>query len=310
MLLVYFYFCKKNALSKNIQAHLALLAVALIYGSNYSIAKEVMPTYIQPFGLILLRGSSGVLLFWLLHRLFVRERVDKKDYKMLFICSIFGVTVNQMCFFVGLNWTTPINASLIMILVPMLVLIVSAFVLGERMTFQKILGILIGCIGASVLIAYGRNVAFSSNGWIGDLFILINATSYAIYLVIVKPLMEKYHPLTVVKWLFTFGVIVMIPFGWNDLMAVDWASIPVTIWIAIAFIIVCVTVMTFLFNGFALGIVNPSVVSIYIYLQPLVASVIALSLGKDELSQEKILAGILIFIGVFMVSRPLNKKPA
>ncbi len=296
-------------MSKNLQAHLALFAVALIYGSNYSIAKEVMPTYVEPSGLILLRGGSGVLLFWLLHALFVREKVDKKDYKMLFFCSIFGVTVNQMCFFIGLNWTSPINASLIMILVPMLVLIASAFILGERMTFQKISGILIGCIGAGILIAYGQNIQFSSNGLIGDLFILINATSYAIYLVIVKPLMEKYHPLTVVKWLFTFGVIAMVPFGWNDLTSVEWSSIPLEIWVAIAFIIICVTVMTFLFNGFALGIVNPSIVSIYIYLQPLVAAIIALSLGKDELSQEKILAGILIFFGVFMVSRPSVKKP-
>lgn len=294
-------------MSKNLQAHLALFAVALIYGSNYSIAKEVMPAYIQPAGLILLRGASGTILFWILHSLFIKEKVERKDFKKLILCAAFGVTINQMCFFVGLNWTTPINASLIMILVPMLVLIVSAVLLGERMSLRKIIGISIGCFGAGLLIAYGQNIEFSSNGLIGDLFILINATSYAIYLVIVKPLMEKYHPLTVVKWIFTFGVIAMIPFGWNDLLAVEWSTIPPMIWLAIAFIIVCVTLMTFLFNGFALGIVHPSIVSIYIYLQPLVATIIALSLGKDQLSQEKILAAGLIFLGVFLVSRPSVK---
>ena len=189
-------------MSKLLQAHVALFLVALIYGANYTIAKDVMGQgYLDPLPFILLRVSSGAALFWIFHRLLIRESIAKKDILRLALCGLFGVALNQMLFFSGLNRTTPINASLIMTTTPILVLVASAVYLGERITPVKILGISLGALGAGLLIAYGERLNFGE-GWKGDLLVFLNASCYGIYLVVVKKLMKRYHPLTVVKWVF------------------------------------------------------------------------------------------------------------
>ena len=286
------------------KAHLALLLVGLLYGANYSIAKVVLDeNYIQPFGFILLRVVTGAVLFWFFHRIFVREKVEKKDFPLLFLCAIFGVAVNQMMFFKGLKYTTPINASLIMTTTPILVLVVSSILIKEKITFQKMVGIFFGALGAIILISYGKGISFHQNQIIGDAMIFINAVSYGIYLVLVKKLMARYHPLTIVKWVFIFGMVLIIPFGVEDVKAIEWTNFTPMIWWAVAYVLIGVTFLAYLLNAFALKIVNPSVVSIYIYLQPLFATIFALLLGKDELSFVKILAAAFIFLGVYLVSK-------
>ena len=290
-------------MSKRLKAHIALLIVALIYGSNYSIAKVVLDEeYMQPLGFILLRVISGVLFFHLFHLLFVREKIRRSDWWLFLLCGLFGVAINQMFFFLGLKKTTPINASLIMTTTPILVLVISALMIGERVTLRKVLGIIAGAAGAILLISYGQQVAFKREGLIGDLFVLTNATSYGIYLVIVKTLMRRYHPITVVKWVFTFGVLFVFPFGWRNLMATEWSSFPTYIWLAVAFVLLFTTFVTYLFNAYALVTVNPSVVSIYIYFQPLFATAIALLMAQDQLDWVKTISALLIFIGVYLVS--------
>lgn len=295
-------------MSKVLKAHIALFLVALIYGANYSIAKLVLDdNYIQPFGFIVFRVLSGLGLFWFFHQVFVREKVEVKDFPMLILCAIFGVATNQLCFFMGLKYTTPINASLIMTTTPILVLIISSILIKEKITLQKLIGIAFGAIGAIILISRGGTFSFQQSQLLGDSLILVNATAYGIYLVIVKKLMDRYHPITVVKWVFTFGFLMVLPFGWKDVLLIEWSTFSTTIWIAFIYVLVAATFMVYLLNAFALKIVNPSVTSIYIYLQPLLASMIALVMGKDELGGIKILASILIFIGVFLVSKPLKK---
>ena len=294
-------------MSKVAKAHIALFLVALIYGANYSIAKLVMDdNYIQPFGFIVLRVLSGMGLFWFFHLVFVREKIKKEDIPMLFLCAFFGVAVNQMCFFMGLKHTTPINASLIMTTTPILVLVTSAILIKEKITFQKMVGIANGAIGAIILISKGGSFLLQQDQLLGDALIFTNAISYGIYLVLVKKLMTRYHPITIVKWVFTFSIFMVLPFGWNDVKAVEWSTFTPTIWFAFAYVLIAVTFLAYLFNAFALKVVNPSVASIYIYLQPLFASIIALTMGKDELDEIKILAGILIFAGVFLVSKPIG----
>lgn len=297
-------------MSKVLKAHIALFLVALIYGANYSIAKLVLDdNYIQPFGFIVFRVLSGLGLFWFFHQVFVREKVETKDFPMLILCAVFGVATNQLCFFMGLKYTTPINASLIMTTTPILVLIISSILIKEKITLQKLIGIAFGAIGAIILISRGGTFSFQQSQLLGDSLILVNATSYGIYLVIVKKLMDRYHPITVVKWVFTFGFLMVLPFGWKDVLLIEWSTFSTTIWIAFIYVLVAATFMVYLLNAFALKIVNPSVTSIYIYLQPLLASMIALVMGKDELGGIKILASILIFVGVFLVSKPLKKIP-
>ncbi|NJN78382.1 MAG: EamA family transporter [Saprospiraceae bacterium] len=278
-----------------IKAHIALFLVSLIYASNYTIAKEVMPNYLNPEAIVFARILTGFIVFGLL-TIPKPERIEKSDYKRLILCGITGAGINMLTFFKGLNLTTPINASLIMLLVPIIVLIASAIYLKETITNIKIIGIFMGIIGAGFLVTYGRSFSLNSQGLLGDLFIVINATSYSIYLVLIKNLMRKYNTMTVLKWVFTFGLIFIFPFTITDFVNAEWTEIPANIWFAIAFILIGVTILTYFFNAYALQFVNASVVSIYIYLQPLLASIIALSFGKDHLDFTKIVA---IYFDIF-----------
>jgi len=204
-------------------------------------------------------------------------------------------------FFKGLSITTPINAALIMIMTPILVFVISFFLSHEKATWQKITGLVIGLSGALVILA-GKGFNFSSDTLLGDLFILINATSYAIYLVMVRPLMKKYHPLTVIKWVFLFGLIPVTLFGYRQLGEVQWHTFTAQTWAATAFVVVCTTFLAYLLNMLALREVHSSVVGAYIYLQPAIATIISISLGKDVITFEKVLSAVLIFSGVYLVS--------
>lgn len=295
------YLC--SIVSKSLKAHLALFTVALIYGANYTIAKDVLDKdYIQPLGFILMRVLSGLLLFSLIHFFFIKEKIDRKDIGKLILCGLFGVAINQMFFFMGLKFTRPINASLIMTICPIMVLIASAFLLKESITMRKLLGIFLGACGAISLMVYGEQFSFRGDQFLGDLMIFINATSYGIYLVLVKSLMKKYHPITVVKWVFTFGMLFVLPFSFNELKVVDWQSFQPQTWIAIAYVLLCTTFLAYLLNAYALKIVRASTVSIYIYLQPVLATLIAILAGSDQLLVQKVIFGLMIFAGVYLVS--------
>jgi len=264
--------------------------------------------YIEPLGFILMRAASATVLFWIFHCLFISEKVKRKDFPLLMLCGLLGVAINQMFFFSGLKLTQPINAALIMMTSPIVVIIVAPFITGERITSRKLLGIAIGSIGSVFLITYGKTIQFDKSGLLGDLMILVNAVSYSLYLVIVKKLMLKYHPITVVKWVFTFGLIVIIPFGLQQVTAVDWSSFDINIWLAFFYVLLFTTFFAYLLNAVALKTVNSSVVAMYIYLQPLIATVVALAMSKDELSTAKVVAGLFIYLGVYLVSSQPEKK--
>ena len=284
-------------------AHILLLLVNLFYGANYTIAKEAMPHFIQPFGFILIRVVSAVVVFTLLQKLFFPEKVHKEDWFRLFLCGVFGVAVNQLMFFKGLNLTTPINAALMMIMTPIIVMVIATISRVERLTSRKIGGIVLAAAGAAIIIAWGQHITVGSSTAMGDFFVLINASSFALYLVLVKPLMLKYHPLTVIRWAFTFGALFVIPAGFEELQAVEWSTFPTRIWMSVFYVIVFATFLTYLLNVFALRKVNPSVVGIYIYLQPVIASAVAISFGRDSLDMVKVSASLLIILGVYIVSK-------
>lgn len=286
---------------KNLRAHIYLFIVNLFYGAGFTVSKMVMPEFIKPFGFIFIRVSITTALFFLLHRFWINEKVEKKDFLLMAVCGLFGVVVNQEMFFMGLSITTPINAALIMIMTPILVFVISFFLAHEKATWQKIAGILLGAAGALIIIS-GKGFSFSGQTVLGDLFILINATSYAVYLVIVRPLMKKYHPLTVITWVFAFGLVPVTVFGFNQFSQIDWSSFTTQAWLGVAFIVICTTFFAYLLNILALREVHSSVVGAYIYLQPVLATIISVSLGKDQITFEKILSALLIFSGVYMVS--------
>jgi len=296
-------------LNKTVFAHISLFFANLIYALNYTFAKDVMPDFIQPSGFILLRVIGAVILFSISYFVFVCEKVQNKDLMRLAICGVFGVAINQLLFFEGLNLTTPINAAIILTTNPVLVVIISFFILKENITFRKGIGIALGIIGASALILNGGNFSGNANFMLGNLFVFLNALSYGLYLVLVKPLMQKYHPITVMFYVFSFGLCCVLPFGYYELGIVDFSSFPLKIIWKVLFVVVCTTFIAYFLNSVALQKLNPSTVSIYIYLQPVLASAFAIAVGSDALDMNKIIAASIVFIGVYLVSvRPLKSR--
>ncbi len=291
-------------MSKNSKVHLALLLVSLIYAATFSIAKEVMPAYIKPMGLIGIRVWGAIILLWTTHAIFVKEKIrHKKDYLELMKCAVFGVAANMLLFFKGLAITTPINGAILMVTTPLFVGFFSFFILKEKVTALKITGLLLGLSGA-ILLLIGPKLSFSSATLSGDVMVMLNAIIYSYYLIIAKPLLHRYNPITVIKWTFLFGGIMILPFSLPELQTVNWVVIPTNIWMSILFLIAGATFLTYLLNGWALRNANSSLVGAYIYLQPILASFIAIALGKDALTWQKIVFAALIFTGVYLVSLP------
>lgn len=289
-------------MNKTLTAHISLLIANLIYALNFTIAKDVMPNFILPSAFILLRVIGALFLFSFSYFIFFFQKIELKDILRFAICGLFGVAINQLFFFEGLNLTTPINAAIVMTTNPILVMLLSFIIVKEAISFRKILGITLGFVGASTLILSDGAIDLSSNNSTGNLFVFINATSYGLYLVIVKPLLNKYHPLTVLFYVFVFGLLFVLPFGYDDLTIVKWRTIPVNIYLEIIFVVVCTTFIAYLLNSSALKTLTASTVSIYIYLQPILASLFAIFLGADFLDEKKIIASVLIFSGVYLVS--------
>ena len=261
------------------QRTLAIIAVSiatLIYGVTFTIAKEVMPLYIKPFGFILLRVGGAAIVFWSLGLLIKSKPIEKQDYKHILVASFFGVGLNMLTFFKGLSYTTPISASVMMVMSPILVLIFASILLKEKLISRKIIGVIIGLIGAIILIAYGNSSsdAGGKNIMLGNFLVFINAASYAVYLVLVKKLIAKYNPIVFVKWLYLFGLIWVIPFGFSELMEVQWNTMPTSIYAKAGFVVLFTTCITYLFNLFALSKLKPTTVSVFIYLQPVIATIL------------------------------------
>lgn len=297
-------------MSNILRAHLALFLVNALYGASHVIAKGVMPNYLSPNVFILFRVVGATALFWIIRIFFIKEKVERKDLLLLAVCGIFGVAVNQLFFFNGLNLSSSINSGIIMTINPILVVILSFFILKERLTWQKSIGILIGATGAILLtLTAGTG---SGDSMLGDLFLFINAASYAIYLVIVKPLMKKYKPFTVITFVFSFGLlyVLLYPPTLMDFFATDFSSIPFDVILKIIYIILGVTFLTYLLTVYALKFLSPSVSSSYIYLQPVLVMIFAVVFGMlgisedftDTITYEKIAYMIVIFIGVFLTS--------
>jgi drug/metabolite transporter (DMT)-like permease len=286
---------------QRIFALLAATTASAIYGVNHTIAKGLMPTVIEPFGFILLRVSGAAAIFWVISLFFPSEKVERRDWFRFIACAFFGMVLNMLAFFKGLSLSTPINSSVIITVSPVLLLVLSAFILRERITWIKSLGIFLGLAGALVLILFGlKEQPNAPNIPLGNLLFIVNATSYSIYLILVKPLVPKYSSITLMKFLFLFAFLINLPIGISEFTEVAWASLPFeAIW-KLAFVVICTTVMTYLLNIYALKQLSPTTIGAFIYLQPVIAVLFAVLLGADSLTPLRIGAAALIFIGVYL----------
>lgn len=289
-------------MNDSLKAHISLFTAQLIYALNYTIAKDLMPTYIGPLALVFLRILGACLLFWMLSLFTKKEKLDIGDLKKLAFLALFGIFINQVFFIYGLSLTKPINSAIIMVSNPIMVIIFTLIVFKEKITFIKISGLFIGIIGAITLLLFKGNFEMGSDTITGDLMTLINSASWAAFVVMAKPYMQKYQTVTVMKWIFLFGSIYMLPIGMYDLPHVNWQNITTNAWLSIAFVVIATTFLAYLLNTYALKALSSTVVSMYIYLQPFLATIYAVILGKDTLTPIKIISAILIILGVYMVS--------
>jgi drug/metabolite transporter (DMT)-like permease len=294
------------------QRTFALIAVSiatLIYGVTYTIAKDVMPNYIKPYGFILLRVSSATLIFWTAGLFIKQQKIEKSDYKKILIASFFGITINMLAFFKGLSLTSPISASVMMVTSPIMVLIFSSILIRKPIGKQRVLGVFIGLVGALFLITLGNSsTANSTNSAFGNFLVFLNAASYGLYLVLAKDLVKKYNPIVFIKWLYLFGLIFVIPFGYSELTAVIWEEIPTNIYWNISFVLLFTTCITYLFNLYGLSKLKPTTVSVFIYLQPVIATIYALIVGSDSINLIQLCATLLIFFGVYLVTKQVEKS--
>ena len=293
-------------MSKRTLAILAAIGATVIYGINHTLAKGVMPIHVKPFGFIFLRVGGAALLFWLISFFGPKETIEKRDWGRMLVCALLGMSINMLSFFKGLQLSTPINSAVLVTIIPIIVVVISALFLKEKITLNKGLGIFLGFVGAVGLILFGAEARQNApNIPLGNFLFLINATSYGAYLVVVKKLIEKYHPFTLMKWLFTIGVVINLPLTLPEAMEIQWSAMPLWVYGSVAFVVIGTTFLTYLFNIFALTQLKASSVGAFVYMQPLVGILFALFAGKDELTMVKVAAMAFVLVGVYLAS----KKP-
>jgi len=293
-------------MSKRTLAILAAIGATVIYGINHTLAKGVMPIHVKPFGFIFLRVGGAALLFWLISFFGPKETIEKRDWGRMLVCALLGMSINMLSFFKGLQLSTPINSAVLVTIIPIIVVVISALFLKEKITLNKGLGIFLGFVGAVGLILFGAEARQNApNIPLGNFLFIINATSYGAYLVVVKKLIEKYHPFTLMKWLFTIGVVINLPLTLPEAMEIQWSAMPLWVYGSVAFVVIGTTFLTYLFNIFALTQLKASSVGAFVYMQPLVGILFALFAGKDELTMVKVAAMAFVLVGVYLAS----KKP-
>ncbi len=296
-------------LSNRAKGHLSIAVTNIIFGVNILVVESLLKKFhIGADILSLLRMLFGMVAFWVLFFFLPRQKVAFKDLFLLFLCGLFGILLNQLSFIVGMQYTDPINASLVITITPVLVMILAAVILKEPITWIKVGGVSMGLIGAAMIIVAGKEISFSLEKNWGAVFCFLSSLFYAIYLVINKPLLKKYAPTTILRWMFTFAAVVYLPIVGHKLPEVVWSSFPAEAYWEMAYLLIGATFTTYFLIGISLQYLRPTTLSTYNYLQPIVASLLAILLFGEQLTWIKIVAATLIFGGVFLVTRSKSRQ--
>lgn len=285
--------------------------VALFYAYNFTAAKEVTPRYIDPFALTWYRVALTGAMFWIIGTILrPKDHIPLKQMPRVALAAFCGVGFNMVTFMWGLSKTTPISASVLMVTAPIIVLVLSAIMLRERLRWSRILGIVIGFSGTAGLIFLTTSKgADASNPLLGNFLIFINAVSYSFYIILASKLTQQYNIFTLMKWLYLFGVLFITPFCIIQVTEFDIASASTHVLLNAGYVVLFATFGTYMLNIIAIKNLKPSVVAVFVYLQPLLATIIAVGLEKDRLTWVKAIAGLLIFTGVYLTTRkPSNRS--
>ena len=296
-------------MDKRTLALLAALGATTIYGLSHTIAKEVMPTHIQGFGFVQVRLLGAAILFWLVSLFIPQQKIDRADFPKMLLCARFGMVINMLCFFKGIELSTPINSAVLITITPILVFVFSAILIKERLLLPRIVGVILGFIGALVLIVFGNEIRLDApNIPLGNALFVMNASFFGLYLVLVKSLSAKYTTVHLLKWLFLFGFIMAFPISYPEFSEVSWSTLPFeAIW-RFGYVIVGTTFMTYLLNVYALKQLKASTVGVFTYLQPLIGIGYAILVGADGLTVYKLVGGGVVLLGVYLVTKRYQTK--
>ena len=291
-------------MNKRTLAHLAVLSTNLFFAANYSLVKFIAPAFIKPFALNIFRVGVSLIFFWSIWMFEkVHVPIKKQHWPRFFWCAITGIAINQMLFIKGLTLTSTVHASLLMLATPLLISIFAFIVLHEPLTLFKIVGLVLGISGAVLLIAGKENSAHAPNYLLGDLLILLNAISYAVYFILVKPLMHVYSAQQVTRWVFTIGLVLMLPIAWSQLPQIQWPLFELKHYLCLASVIITGTFLAYLFTAYGIQHLGAGITGVYIYTQPIFAVLIAALFLGETLSWIKVASAVLIFSGVYLVNR-------
>jgi drug/metabolite transporter (DMT)-like permease len=294
-----------------IKAHIAVLIANFFFGACIVAVKHITPSVIPPFALNVARVGTALLLFWLLYFFSdTKVGIEKKDIPRFIVCGICGVAINQIFFIKGASLSSPIHVSLLALSTPIAITIIAAWLLKEQLTRNKVLGLVLGISGAATLIFSRVSNAEGKDMLLGDLFIILNAVSYAFYLVLVRPLMARYSPLHVTRWVFLFGATVIVPIGMKDFVNTNWSVFQLTDWLSLFFVVIGATFIAYLCIVYGISHLGPSITGTYVYTQPVFATITAMVLYHEQLSFVKIVAAVLIFGGVFLANKKRDTDTA
>lgn len=292
---------------KKLPGHVALFSANVIFGINNPVSRTLMPEILSPYTLTFFRLSGGMLLFWTASLFIKKEKVPAKDILLLFFASLFALTLNQLPFFVGLSMTSPIDASIVVTMLPIVTMILAAIFIKEPITLMKAVGVLVGASGA-LLIVFNNHTAHAgdSNFW-GNVVVFGAVTSFAIYLTLFKNLITRYSPITVMKWMFLFGFIVCFPFCYKPVMQTDFTLLSAGTYWRVGYVVLFATFLGYLLIPIGQKRLRPTTLSMYNYLQPIMASLVAIFIGIDSFGYEQALAGLLVFSGVYIVTQSKSR---
>jgi drug/metabolite transporter (DMT)-like permease len=285
-----------------LKAHISLLIATLLFGGNYWVSK-ILVGILNPNQLVFFRTIGAFILFALVYFLRAQPKLKYKELLRLFIAGVFGIALNQILFFSGLQYTTPVDTAIIHVSNPIIVLVLSLIFLHTKLSWWKIVGIFFGAAGASILVLYQKEFVFNPETVKGNLMILGNTAAYAIFLVIMKPILKKYDAITTMFWVYLFATIIIVPYTLLDVLNINWESLIGWPLLSLFYIIVMVTFGAYFLIIYSLGRLSAPVVSFYIYLQPLIAAIIATIIGVESLNWVNGLAAFLIFMGVYLVNK-------
>lgn len=302
-------FIMQHTTNKAPMAHLCILMATVIWGLQSPFGKDAMTHGIDGYDMIAFRAAGGAALFWLTSLFVKREKICWRDRLKLIGAGLLGLVFNQCCFTIGLSITSPVNASIVTTSLPIFALVLAAVILKEPVTGMKAGGVLIGCSGAVMLIVSSAVASSAKVGNIwGDLLCMGAQFSFALYLALYCNLIRRYHAVTINKWMFLWSAMFVVPFSSGHLLATDWAAVPMKSWFEAGFVVLFSTYVAYLLVMQAQAVLRPTVVSIYNYIQPVVAVAVSIVMGMSVLTWQQGLAAVLIFSGVGLVIKSKSRR--